>query len=958
MKSEKHGPEAMLDFFRQEGVPVSLTRDNSRMQTSATWNEYMRRYWVKDNFIEPYHPGQNPFERDQALWKRDSTKIMIESKVDPRGWFRVMCHTADLHNHRANSSNEDNIPPLTKAKGEIGDITLLTEFQFNEDILYQDYNYKFPVEGGNEKPGKWYGRALNHGDGMCSWILTADDELIVRSNIRSARKDRPNATFVDELDLKLKGSGTHDVPFLDGPFVEVDELADKGEHHETQVFYPHEFDLIDLDLNYTTTSRNGKETTKKAVVKERISEEDYRIELSNGKNRVLSYQELISMLNKDEEDDVERWTFEEIKGHRWSKDKNRKGKVDVLISWKGYEEDSWEPMEVIKKDDPATLAKYAYDNDLTDKTVWKWAKRYSKNIKKLKRMVRNLRASKRSSRGIKYQFGVRVPRNIAEAYKLDQENGNSLWTEAIDREVKLLRDDFECFRVGEESEITEEYQKIPLLWTFAVKFDGRHRARLCAGGHRTRDPETDYYSGVVELETVRILFVIAALKKFKVVAADVASAYVQALTDELVYAIAGQEFGPWCGKILIIIKALYGLKSSGAMWHQKLSDNLRDMGFRPCHADFDLWMRDRGDHYEYIAVMVDDLLIFSKEPLLIIEPLQKIWGYSLKGVGSPEYYSGADIEWDKERQCWTLGAKTYIKSVCDRIEKLLETPLKNTGSPLDAGDHPEMDDTDLLVPSEIPIYQMMIGCLQWAVTLGRYDIQYATNTLARFGQKPREGHLKRALRVFGYLKFHARGKLYLDPSPISYEGIDFKDEDWIECYPDAEEYIDENAPEPKVDTVPITVFKDASHATCLDTRRSVTGILILLGNAPIFFYSKRQNTVESSTYGSELVAMRIAIENLLGLRYKLRMMGMDVEKCSTLLGDNNSVIVNTQLPSSSIKKKHNSVAFHKAREAVAAGYVRTGHINSTENPSDVLTKAVSPTEFYRLTGPILYNITA
>jgi len=117
----------------------------------------------------------------------------------------------------------------------------------------------------------------------------------------------------------------------------------------------------------------------------------------------------------------------------------------------------------------------------------------------------------------------------------------------------------------------------------------------------------------------------------------------------------------------------------------------------------------------------------------------------------------------------------------------------------------------------------------------------------------------------------------------------------------------------KVDTVPLTVFKDASHATCLDTRRIVTGILILLGDAPIFFYSKRQNTVESSTYGSELVAMRVAVENLLGLRYKLRMMGMDVEKCSTLLGGNSSVIVNTQLPSSSIKKKHNSVTFHKAR---------------------------------------------
>ena len=117
------------------------------------------------------------------------------------------------------------------SKGEIGGIKFFAEIHFYEDILYQDYNYKFLVEGGNEKPGKWYGRALNHENGICSWILTADDELIVSSNIGSA--------FVDELDLKLKGSCTYDIPFLDGNFVEVGELADKGEHHEIQVFYPH-----------------------------------------------------------------------------------------------------------------------------------------------------------------------------------------------------------------------------------------------------------------------------------------------------------------------------------------------------------------------------------------------------------------------------------------------------------------------------------------------------------------------------------------------------------------------------------------------------------------------------------------------------------------------------------------------------------------------------------------------
>ena len=76
----------------------------------------------------------------------------------------------------------------------------------------------------------------------------------------------------------------------------------------------------------------------------------------------------------------------------------------------------------------------------------------------------------------------------------------------------------------------------------------------------------------------------------------------------------------------------------------------------------------------------------------------------------------------------------------------------------------------------------------------------------------------------------------------------------------------------------IKVFKNASQVTCLDKRQSVTGIVIILGSDPIFFYSKRQNTLETSTYGSEVVAMIIVIEHLLGLRYKLHMMSMKVEK--------------------------------------------------------------------------------
>ena len=100
--------------------------------------------------------------------------------------------------------------------------------------------------------------------------------------------------------------------------------------------------------------------------------------------------------------------------------------------------------------------------------------------------------------------------------------------------------------------------------------------------------------------------------------------------------------------------------------------------------------------------------------------------------------------------------------------------------------------------------------------------------------------------------------------------------------------------------------------------------------------------------------MCIVIEHLLVIRYKLRMLGMEVEKCSTLLEDNNSVIINTQLSSSKLKKNHNFLAFHKAREAVAAGFLQTGHIDSNQNVCGILMNSLSFVDLYNLTGYIFH----
>lgn len=126
--------------------------------------------------------------------------------------------------------------------------------------------------------------------------------------------------------------------------------------------------------------------------------------------------------------------------------------------------------------------------------------------------------------------------------------------------------------------------------------------------------------------------------------------------------------------------------------------------------------------------------------------------------------------------------------------------------------------------------------------------------------------------------------------------------DWKEYYPDAFEAIPTNAPPPRGHAVQINMFCDASHATDLITRRSTTGIIIFIQGTPILWYSKRQNTIESSTFGSEFVAMKIATEMVEGLRYRLRMMGVPIDGPVNTLCDNDSVVKNVTNPASTLKK--------------------------------------------------------
>jgi hypothetical protein len=203
----------------------------------------------------------------------------------------------------------------------------------------------------------------------------------------------------------------------------------------------------------------------------------------------------------------------------------------------------------------------------------------------------------------------------------------------------------------------------------------------------------------------------------------------------------------------------------------------------------------------------------------------------LKGVGKPEYYLGGNVEymddgWKKQGIRYALSAQTYIHNAVEKIERITGGTLRSARTPFAESYHPELDDSELLSKSDGSVFCTMIGCANWMITLGRYDIQYAVSSLSRFSMFPQDGHLKAMLRVLGYVKYKPNGRLLCDPSEPEYKIPDKKHmERWKEFYPDACKEVPHNLPEPLGKGAKITVFVDADHAHDQVTRRSVTGII-------------------------------------------------------------------------------------------------------------------------------------
>jgi hypothetical protein len=292
-----------------------------------------------------------------------------------------------------------------------------------------------------------------------------------------------------------------------------------------------------------------------------------------------------------------------------------------------------------------------------------------------------------------------------------------------------------------------------------------------------------------------------------------------------------------------------------------------------------------------------------------------------------------------------MSSRKYVQSAVQNVKEYLaalpgdQMLVKKASVPFAGGYKPELDESPELDPTRATFYQSQIGILRWCVEFGRIDIITEVSMLSTYLYLPREGHLESVFHVFAYLGLHHNARVVFDPTHPAVDMGTFIKTDCKSMYGDVKEITPSYDPIPRGKEVDLRLSVDSDHAGEQFTMRSRTGFLIYLNMAPIVWFSKRQPTVESSVFGAEFVAMKNGIETCRGLRYKLRMMGMTLSGRTFVYGDNMSVVHNTQMPES-VLKKSNSICYHAVHESAAMGESIIGHVPSDDNPADICTNVV------------------
>ena len=1012
----------LSDFTNDYGVPEQLTFDGAMNQKGhrTKFMDIIRREEIKFHISSPRRPNENPAEGSIREMKKRWYRVMHKKNAPPRLWDYGISWVCETYNITANNSRYSNgRTPMEIITGDTPEISEYLDFGFYDWVIFRQNSGL-----GAPELGRWLGVSHRVGRAMSYWILPPSgipvscvtvqrvtnmekttDEMIARvkayddglqsrweaksadisnktSSIANSRVlwfENEDADFMEEYNRIIDDTT---LPHADDLVDTVDVESDN--YINMEIGLPHG---ADGELAHARVKRRATDAEGRPIGRANnnfsIDTRQYEVEFLDGTIERLTANIIAeNLLAQVDEEGRRQMMLYEIVDHRIRTDAipksagtyigrdghTRKKRTtrgwEILVQWKDGSHD-WIELKDMKESYPVELAQYAINNNISDEPAFAWWVPHV--LKKRDAIVKKVK-SKYWQRTHKY--GIRVPKNVKEAKEIDAENGNALWMDAMRLEMANVRTAFTPHE-GDTKDLVG-YKEITGHLVFDVKLgeNFRRKARYCADGHKTDAPASITHSSVVSRDSVRMLLTIAALNGLEALGADTQNAFLTAPTKEKIWIRAGPEFGSEEGKVMVVTRALHGLKSASASFRSYMASKLDDMGFKSSVADPDAWMRPAkkasGDeYYEYALMHVDDILAMSMKPEHIMECIKSVFKFKGDKYEKPSNYLGGLLSEKKSLSgatCWSMTSVEYVNAAIKNVEEAVQKrsmriPI-NPLTPMVQGYLPEYDESDELDASDTQFFQELIGILRWATELGRVDMLHEVAILSQYQASPRMGHLVQLLRIFGYLKKKPKISIYFDSDLPNFDRSLFstKKEDFHEHYRDAKEDIPHGMPKPRGTAVTISGFVDASHAANKKTRKSHSGYVLFVNRAPVLWHSKRQQTVETSAFSSEFIAMKVCVEAMQHLRFKLRMFGVPVEEDEPayLWCDNEAVVKNTTKVESVLNKKSSSVAYHYVRWAVAAGIVSVAWIPTDQNLADTFTKRLAEAVRDRLFGQWIY----
>ena len=983
--------KAVKYIFKKYGVPDKLICDAARAQIWGEVKKLCDQSGCEIIALERNTPNANRAERAIGSLKQDTKRDLVEAGAPAVFWCYAMERRAMINNAIARDDLHcQGQPRETVMTGQPTDISNLADFKFYDWVKFRRDGIKFPFS--SYQLGRCLGPAIDQGSRMCQYILTDKGQVMPVQTLRRLTPSELNNPFeiearksFDDFIRKRYGDPHKPPENNDSLPSPQDTLVDFGIEDESTVPEADDFENYENYIGGEVLLPQYGEHMHAAriigVAKDGLGNDIgsynpnpildtrvYEVMFPDGAIERYAANVLAeNMLGQVDEHGYMYRMLDTIEDHRTD---GTEATISGAYTTRGHEikcawtdgTKTWVPLKDLKESYPIECAEFAISAQLTESPAFSWWVPYT--LRKRDKIIAKVqhRLVKK-----KFKYGFEVPNSVEEAYEIDRRNNNTRWRDAVAKEMKNVRI---AFKMLEDTDhIPPAHEFVPCHLLFDVKIDGTAKARLVAAGCRTADPQGSTWAGVVSRETVRLGLTYAALNNLKIMTSDIQNAYLTAPTSQKLWTTCGREFGNDYKKRAVVTRALYGNKAAGADFRNHLRECMDLMGYVSCLADPDLWIRkavkDCGEeYYEYILLYVDDAMAIGERPRDQLEELDKYFKMKPGSITEPKMYLGAKLSLEQlpnGESAWSISSSKYIQDSIVNVSRIIEKKgLKlrnNVQSPISRGYRPELDGSPELNIEDAALYQSLVGTLRWIVEMGRIDIICEVSMLSSYVAMPREGHLQQLFHIFGYLKTYHNARIMMDPTYPIVRDNDFPDHDWKRFYKVEKEAIPPNAPTALGNEFVILAFVDADHAGDQISRRSRTGFIVFVNMAPIHWVSKKQSGVESSTFGSEFLAMKHTCEYLRGLRYKIRMMGIPVEHCCYIYGDNKSVLYNTTLPESSIKQKSHSIAYHFVREGCARGEWKTTYIKSQDNCADVCTKSIpAGVDRKRKVRRILYDI--